>query len=191
MTCVVWELLDCPLVLIYVVAETDLRVDVVSEQINVSLVLWASVERWELEQGFLDGSVVINMNCILEHIVHKVRVWFDKVIKGAQNFQIFSLFLVEKVETNFILIELHFVDSRLEFVFLVLDHLFSFLDLLFLFLELLDFLINLFLHHLKQVLVLDFELVHDPPEALLKLINLLVELLSDFHFELVVEFFVD
>ena len=89
------------------------------------------------------------------------------------------------------MIELHFVDSRLEFVLLVLDHLFSLLDLLFLFLELFDFLINLFFHHLEQVLVLDLELVHDPSEALLKLVDFLVELLPNFHFKLVIEFLVD
>ena len=191
MTSVIRELFNCPLVLIHVVAETDLRVDIVSKQVDVSLVLWASVERWELEQGLLDGSIVINMNSVLEHVVNKVWVWLDEVVKGAQNFQIFSLLLIEKVEANLILIELHFVDSRLEFVLLVLDHLFSLLDLLFLFLQLFDFLINLFFHHLEQVLVLDLELVHDPSKALLKLVDFLVELLPNFHFELVVELLVD
>jgi hypothetical protein len=131
------------------------------------------------------------MNCVLEHVVDKVRIRFDKVIEGAQNLQVFSLLLMEKIEAYLILIELHFVHSRLEFVSLVLDHLFSFLDLLFLFLELFNFLINLFLHHLEQVLMLNFELVHDPSEALFKLVDLLVELLPDFHLELVVKFFID
>ena len=131
------------------------------------------------------------MNCVLEHVVDKVRVWFDKVVEGAQNLQVLSLLLMEKIEAHLILIKLHFVHSRLEFVSLVLDHLFSLLNLLFLLLELFNFLINLFLHHLKQVLVLDFELVHDPSEALFKLVDLLVKLLPDFHLELVVKFFVD
>ena len=98
---------------------------------------------------------------------------------------------MEQIETHFVLVELHFVDGRLQLVSLVLDHLFPLLDLLFLFLELFDLLVNLLLHHLKQVLMLNFELVHDPPETLLKLVDLLVELLPDFHFELVVKFFVD
>lgn len=57
--------------------------------------------------------------------------------------------------------------------------------------ELLDFLIDLFLHHLKQILVLDLQLVHDPSEALLELIDLFVELLSDLHLQLVIEFLVN
>ena len=95
MTSVIRKLFDCPLVLIHVVAETDLGVNVVSKQVDVSLVLWASVERWELEQGLFDGSIVINMNCVLKHVVNKVWVWLDEVVKGAQNFQIFSLLLIE------------------------------------------------------------------------------------------------
>ena len=131
------------------------------------------------------------MNCILEHVVDEVWIWLDEIIQGAQNLQVLSLFLMEQIETNFVLVELHFVYGRFQLVSLVLDHLFPLLDLLFLFLELFDLLVNLLLHHLKQVLMLNFELVHDPPETLLKLVDLLVELLPDFHFELVVKFFVD
>ena len=39
--------------------------------------------------------------------------------------------------------------------------------------------------------MLDFELVHNPPEGLLQFINLLVELLSDLHLKLIVELLID
>ena len=111
MTGVIRKLFDSPLVLIDIVAKTDLGVDVVSEQVNVCLVLWASVERWELEQGLFDGSVVIDMNSILEHVVDEIRIWLDEVIKCAQNLEILSLLLMEQIEAYFILVKLHFVDG--------------------------------------------------------------------------------
>ena len=149
MACIIRELLDGPLILVHVVAKTDLRVDVVSEQVDVGLVLGASVERWELEQSLLDRSVVINMDCVLKHVVDEIRIWFDEVIKGAQNLQIFSLLLMEKVEAHLVLVQLHLVDGRLKLVPLVFDHLFSFFNFLFLLLKLFDLLIDLLLHHLK------------------------------------------
>ena len=50
---VIGKLLDGPLIFIYIVAQTDLRVDIITKEVNVGLVLWASIERWELEQRLL------------------------------------------------------------------------------------------------------------------------------------------
>ena len=96
------------------------------------------------------------MNSIFEHVVHEVRVWLDEVIQGTQDFQILSFLLVEQIESYLILVQLHFVDGGLEFISLVINHLFSLLDLFLLLLELLDLLVDLLLHHLEEVLMLDF-----------------------------------
>jgi hypothetical protein len=127
------------------------------------------------------------MDRILEHVINKIRVGFDEIVQSCKDLQVFSFLLMEQVEPHLILIELHLHNGRLEFVFLFFNHLFSFLDLFLLFLQLLNLLINLFLHHLEQVLMLNLQLVHDSSETLFKFVNFFVELLSDFHFELVVE----
>lgn len=98
---------------------------------------------------------------------------------------------MEEVEAHFILIQLHLGHSLLQFVFLVFNHLFSFSDFLLFLLQLLNFLVDLLLHHLEQILVLDFQLVHYPPEALLQLLHLLVELLAHFHFKFIIQLLVD
>ena len=130
------------------------------------------------------------MDSVLEHIIHEVRIWLDEVIQGRQNLQVLSLLFMEEVESDFVLVEFHLVDCLLKFVPLVFDHLFSFFDLFLFLLQLFDFFVDLFFHHLEQVLMLDFELVHNSSEALLQLVDLFIELLSHFHFQLVVELFV-
>jgi len=97
---------------------------------------------------------------------------------------------VEQVEAHFVLVELHLGYGLFQFVSLILDHLFALFNFLFLFLKLLDLLVDLLLHHLEQVLMLDLELVHDASEAFLQLVDLLIELFAHFHFKLVVELFV-
>ena len=79
---VVRKFLDRPFILVYIVAETNLRIDVITEKVNVSLILGSSVQRWELEKCLLDGSVIVNMNGIFEHVVHKVRIWLDEVVES-------------------------------------------------------------------------------------------------------------
>jgi hypothetical protein len=74
---------------------------------------WPTVERRKLKQRLLNRAVVINMNGILEHVVYKVRIGFDKVIKSRQDLEVLSLFLVKEVEANFVLIQLHLVDGNL------------------------------------------------------------------------------
>ena len=130
------------------------------------------------------------MNGILKHIVYKVWVWLDELVQSLENLEILLLLLMEQVESNLILIELHLVHCRFELIPLFFNHLFSLFDFLFLFLELLDLLVNLFFHHLEEVLVLNFKLVHNPSEALFKLVYFLIELLSDFHLKLIVELLV-
>lgn len=164
---VIREFLESPFVFIDIVTQRDLAVDVVTKQIDMRLTLWASVERREFEQGFFDGAIVVDMDGILEHVVDEVGTWLDEVIDGRQHLEVLSLLLVEQIEFIFVLIQLHPVDRLLEVTPLLFDHLLSFLYLLLLLRELFDFFVDLFFHHLEQILVLDLQLVHDSPERLL------------------------
>ena len=106
---VVRQLLDCPFVFIDIVAEAHLRVDIVSEQVDVCLVFGTPIERRELEQGLLDRAIVIDVNGILEHVVYEVGVRLDEVVKCRQDLQILPLLLMEQVEPDFILVQFHLV----------------------------------------------------------------------------------
>ena len=98
---------------------------------------------------------------------------------------------MEDVESILILVKLHLIDRLLKLISLLFDHLLSFLDLFLLVLELLDLLIDLLLHHLKKILMLNLELVHYPSERLFELVNFFIELLSHLHLQLVVQVFID
>lgn len=49
MACIIRKLLDCPFVFVHIVAQADLWIDIISEKVNVSLILRSSVQTWELE----------------------------------------------------------------------------------------------------------------------------------------------
>ena len=95
MACVIWQLLDRPLILINIVAQAYLRVDIVTEQVNISLVFGTSVKRWKFEKCLLNGPIIINMNRVLEHVVNEVGVWFNELVECLQDLEILLLFLVE------------------------------------------------------------------------------------------------
>ena len=82
MTCIVWQLFKGPFILIDIIAQTYLRVNIISEQIDVGLTFWTSVERWVLEESLLDGAIVIDMDCVFEHVVHEVGVGLNEVIES-------------------------------------------------------------------------------------------------------------
>lgn len=69
-----------PFVFIDVIAETNLRVHIVSEQVDAGLVC-VSVHCWELEKSFFDGTIVIYVNSVFEHKVAEVLIRLYKVIE--------------------------------------------------------------------------------------------------------------
>ena len=79
---VVRQLLDRPFILVHIVAETDLRIDIITKKVNIGLILGSSVQRWELEKCLLDRSVIVDVNGVFEHIVHEVGIWFDEIVEG-------------------------------------------------------------------------------------------------------------
>lgn len=81
MRSIIRKFFNGPLILVNVVTQTNFGIDIVSKQINISLVLWTSVQRWELEKCFFYTTVVINVDGIFEHVVNEIRIWFDKIVK--------------------------------------------------------------------------------------------------------------
>lgn len=50
------------------------------------------------------------MDGVLEHIVNKIGVRLDKVIKHVEDFEVLLLFLVEGVECHVVCVEVHAVE---------------------------------------------------------------------------------
>jgi hypothetical protein len=141
-----------------------------------------SGHRREFKERLLDASVVVNVDRVFEHEVDEVGVGLDELVELLQILQLASLLLVENVEVVFGGVELHVFDLRHQVCLLLANFLIALLQLFLLFLERSDFLVNLFLHHLVEVLLLNLELLHNPSKGLFEPINFVVELLAHFEF---------
>ena len=95
------------------------------------------------------------MNGVLEHEVDEVGRRLDELIQLLQVLQLSSLLLVENVEIILRGVQLHIFDLGGQVGLLLGDLLVALLELLFLVLERADLLVNLLLHHLVQILLLD------------------------------------
>ena len=95
------------------------------------------------------------MNGVLEHEVDEVGRRFDELIQLLQVLQLSPLLLVENVEIILGGVQLHVLDLGGQVGLLLGDLLVALLELLFLVLERADLLVNLLLHHLVQILLLD------------------------------------
>ena len=95
------------------------------------------------------------MNGVLEHEVDEVGRRLDELIQLLQVLQLSPLLLVENVEIILGGVQLHIFDLGGQVGLLLGDLLVALLELLFLVLERADLLINLLLHHLVQILLLD------------------------------------
>lgn len=128
------------------------------------------------------------MDRVFEHEVDEVGIGLDKLIQLLEVLELASLLLVEDVEVVFASIQLHVLDIGGQISLLLRNLLVPLFKLLFLFLKGADLLVNLFFHHLVQVLLLDFKLLHDTAEGLLQTVDLIIELLANFQFQLGIEF---
>ena len=95
------------------------------------------------------------MNGVLEHEVDEVGRRLDELIQLLQVLQLSPLLLVENVEIILGGVQLHVLDLGGQVGLLLGDLLVALLELLFLVLERADLLVNLLLHHLVQILLLD------------------------------------
>ena len=95
------------------------------------------------------------MNSVLEHEVNEVRRRLDELVQLLQVLQLSTLLLVENIEIILGGVKLHVLDLGGQVGLLLGDLLVALLKFLFLVLERADFFVNLLLHHLVQVLLLD------------------------------------
>ena len=95
------------------------------------------------------------MNSVLEHEVDEVGRRLNELIQLLQVLQLSPLLLVENVEIILGGVQLHVLDLGGQVGLLLGDLLVALLELLFLVLERADLLVNLLLHHLVQILLLD------------------------------------
>ena len=95
------------------------------------------------------------MNSVLEHEVNEVRRRLDELVQLLQVLQLSTLLLVENIEIILGGVKLHVLDLGGQVGLLLGDLLVALLKFLFHVLERADFFVNLLLHHLVQVLLLD------------------------------------
>ena len=95
------------------------------------------------------------MDSILEHEVDEVGRRLDELVQLLQVLQLSPLLLVENVEIILGGVQLHVFDLGGQVGLLLGDLLVALLELLFLVLERADLLVDLLLHHLVQILLLD------------------------------------
>ena len=124
---------------------------------------------------------------VLEHEVYEVGVGLHKLVQLLQVLQLTSLLLVEDVKVVLRRVQLHVFKLVRQISLLLRDFFVAFLQLLLFLLKGADLLVNLLLHHLVEILLLNLELFHDAAEGLLKTVNLVIELLAHFELQLGVE----
>lgn len=124
------------------------------------------------------------MNRILEHEVDEVGIRLHEIVKLLQILQLSAFPLVKNIEVVLGRVQLHILKLRGQVGLLLGDLLVALLELLLLFLQRANLLVNLLLHHLIEVLLLDLELLHYAPEGLLQPIDLVVELLPHLQLQL-------
>ena len=95
------------------------------------------------------------MDGVLKHKVHEVGIGLNEFVQALQILKFFALLLVENVKVVLIRIEFHVFDGRLEVIFLVDDLPVTLLEFFLFLLETPDLFVNLLLHHLVEVLLLD------------------------------------
>jgi len=103
---------------------------------------------------------------VLEHVVNEVGIGFDEVIQHLQLLNLLAFVVVEQIEVDLIAVQLHVLHRVDQILFLFKDLLIPLFELFLFLLKLSDLFIDLLLHHLVQVLLLDIELLHNSAEGL-------------------------
>jgi len=103
---------------------------------------------------------------VLEHVVNEVGIGFDEVIQHLQLLNLLAFVVVEQIEVDLIAVQLHVLHRVDQILFLFKNLLIPLFELFLFLLKLSDLFIDLLLHHLVQVLLLDIELLHNSAEGL-------------------------
>lgn len=106
------------------------------------------------------------MNCVFEHVIHKVRVWLYEVVQVLQVLQLLPLLVVEDVEVDVAGVKLHVFELQYQIRLLFCNFFVPFLEFFLLLLKASDLLVYLFLHHRVEVLLLNFKRLVYPPKGL-------------------------
>lgn len=101
-----WQLFQRPFVFIYVIAKRNLRIHIITEEVNVRLAALIFGKGGEFEESLLDRTIVIYVNRILEHVIDKVWIRLHKIIEHLKNLQILLLPLEESTESHIICVEI-------------------------------------------------------------------------------------
>jgi len=48
----------------------------------MGLTLWSFIQGGELKKCFLNRSIIVNMNGVLEHVVDKVWTWLYEIVES-------------------------------------------------------------------------------------------------------------
>ena len=124
------------------------------------------------------------MNSVFEHEINEVGGRLDEFIELLEVLELAALLFVENVEVVLRGIKLHVFNLCRKIKFLIGNLLITLFQLLFLLLERADLLIDLFLHHLIKVLLLNLKLLHYAAERLLKPVDFVIELLAHLKLKL-------
>ena len=124
------------------------------------------------------------MYCVFEHEVDEVGRRLDEFIQLLEVLQLAPLALVKDVKVVLRGVEFHVLDLGCQICLLLSNLLISLLQLLLFLLERANLLIDLLLHHLIEILLLNFELFHNSSERLLQAVDFVVELFADLQLQL-------
>jgi len=124
------------------------------------------------------------MDRVFKHKVDEVGVGLYEFVQLLEVPKLAPFLLVEDIEVDLAGIKFHILALGCQISLLLSDFFIAFFKLLLLFLQRSDFFVDLLLHHLIQVLLLNFELFHDTAEGLFQTVNLVVELLANLELEL-------
>lgn len=119
------------------------------------------------------------MDSVFEHIINEVGVRLDELVEGLERPQLFAFLLIKYIKVDVVGEERHVFEVVHQLYLLFGDILVSLLQLLLFFLQGSYFFVNLLFHHLVEVLLLNFQLLHYSAEGFLKTVDLFVELLAD------------
>ena len=127
------------------------------------------------------------MDGVFEHKVDEVGIGLDELVELLEILELTTLLLVKNIEIVLRGVQFHVFELIGQIGLLLRDLLVALLQLLFLLLQRADLLVDLLLHHLVKILLLNLQLFHDAAERFLETVNLVIELLAHFQLQLRVE----
>ena len=127
------------------------------------------------------------MNGVLKHVIYEIGIWFHEVVEDLKHLEILLLPLIKSAKSHIIGIEFDRRNGLQEFLPIRDDGLVPLFHFFFLLLQTFQLLVDLFLHHGVEVLLLNLELLNDSSKGFLKSFNFFIKLFPDFLFKFPVQ----